>query len=324
MPPLFVVFASRSRRTLSLAALLAVLPLLAGCGSQLQKTLQVQSTLKEAKRHAQVDPDDKQARQWADKAIAIAPNDPATYFGDPNALTPDVPHGVADVFSSVGDDAALCDYMQQAITKFPQDYRAYQLLADAQGRLGRTVELQTTGAKLVPILIQKMKTPNATNIEDLTLALAQAYFDSGDAVSGVATCQKAIQAYPSSPTPLNNLAYSYAVANANLPEALGLAQKAIALAQKQSTNNGDADAELATYQDTLGWVQYRQGNYKEAELNLQEAASAVPRLPEVRYHLGTVYAAEGKTDAARAEFGHAVLLSPGYQAAQQALAALPK
>ncbi len=320
MPLLFVI----SRRMLPLTGLVFLLFLLTGCGSQVQKTLQVQSTLTEAYRHAQVDPDDKQARQFADKAIAIAPNDPMTYFGDPSAATPGPQIGVAAVFQAVGDDAALADYMQQAIQKFPQDYRGYQLLADAQGRLGRTAERQATAEKLVPILTQKLKTPNATNIEDLTLALAQASFDSGDAVSGAATCQKAIQAYPTSPGPLNNLAYAYAVANTHLPEALLLAQKAIALAQKQGTNKDNGDEIIATYQDTLGWVQYRQGNYKEAEQNLLEAAGAVPRLPEVRYHLGMVYVAEGKTDAAHAEFGHAVLLSPGYQAAQQAMAALPK
>jgi Flp pilus assembly protein TadD len=307
-----------------LAGLLFLLPFLAGCGSKLQNALQVQSTLAEAYRHAQVDPDDKQARQWADKAIALAPNNPITYFGDPTVTTPGPEIGVATVFQAVGDDAALADYMRQAVQKFPNDDRGYQLLVDADGRLGRTAERQAIAAKLVPVLTQKLKTPGTTDIEELTAALAQAYFDSGDPVNGAATYQKAIQAYPTSPTPLNNLAYAYAVSNTHLAEALPLAQQAVTLAQKQSANSDTDDIEAATYQDTLGWVQYHQGNYKEAEQNLLEAASAVPRLPEVRYHLGAVYAAEGKTDAARAEFGHAVLLSPGYVDAQQALDKLPK
>jgi len=69
-------------------------------------------------------------------------------------------------------------------------------------------------------------------------------------------------------------------------------------------------------------VQYRLGDLKSAELNLQEAVSAIPRQPELRYHLGTVYAAEGKTDAARSEFTQALRISQGYLAAKQALAAL--
>ena len=170
------------------------------------------------------------------------------------------------------------------------------------------------------VLTKKVQTPGATDILDLTTALAQAYFDSGDPVSGAATYHKAIQAYPTEPTPPNNLAYAYATAGTNLPEALRLSQQAIALAAKKN----DGDEETATYQDTLGWVQYRLGNLPEAERNLQEAADALPRLPEVRFHLGTVYAAEGKTDAARTELSHALLLSPGYAAAKQALDQLPK
>ena len=317
-------FFAQSRRIPKLAGLLFLLLFLTGCGSKLQNALEVQSTLAEAYRHAQVDPDDKQARQWVDKAIALAPNNPVTYFGDPTVTTPGPEIGVATVFQAVGDDAALVDYMQQAVQKFPNDDRGYQLLVDAEGRLGRTAERQATAAKLIPLLTQKLKTPGAMDIEDLTVALAQAYFDSGDPVSGDATYQKAIQAYPRSPTPLNNLAYAYAVSNTHLAEALPLAQQAVTLALKKNADPDTDDTEVAGYQDTLGWVQYRQGNYKEAEQNLLEAASNIPRLPEVRYHLGAVYAAEGKTDAARAEFGHAVLLSPGYVDAQQALDKLPK
>jgi Flp pilus assembly protein TadD len=317
-------FFVKSRWIPKLAGMLFLLSFLAGCGSKLQNAIEVQSTLSEASRHAQVDPDDKQARQWADRAIALAPNNPITYFGDPTVTTPNPEIGVAFVFQAVGDDTALVDYMRQAVQKFPNDDRGYQILIDADGRLGRTAERQVIAAKLIPLLTQKLRTPGTTGIEELTVALAQAYFDSGDPVNGAATYQKAIQAYPTSPTPLNNLAYAYAVSNTHLAEALPLAQQAVTLAQKQSANADMDNIEVAGYQDTLGWVQYRQGNYKEAEQNLLEAASAVPRLPEVRYHLGTVYAAEGKTDAARAEFGHAVLLSPGYVDAQQALDKLPK
>ncbi len=309
------------RRTLPFAALLLLLPpLLVGCGSKAMTTQKVQDTLAEAARHAQVDPDDKQARVWADKAIALAPNDPATYFGDPAAAFPPEQNGVAAVFGDVGDDAALADYMPQAIAKFPNDERGYQILADAQGRLGRTAAQKATASKLILVLSKKRQSPGATDILDTTTALAQAYFDSGDPINGAATYQKAIQAYPTEPTPPNNLAYAYATAGTNLPEALRLSQQAMALAAKKN----DDDLETATYQDTLGWVEYRLGKFQDAEMNLQEAADALPRLPEIRFHLGTVYAAEGKTDAARTELSHALLLSPGYAAAKQALDHLPK
>jgi len=308
------------RRALFLVLPLALLPTLSGCGTQAQNAINVQNMLLEAERHAQVDLDDKQARVWADRAVAVAPHDPDTYVGAREASPVEPLLNISVVFAEVGDDAALADYMGQAATKFPDNYRPLQLLAVAQGRLGREAERKATATKLAALLTKKLATPGAQDIEDLTLARAQAYWDAGDAASGTAEGQKAIHAYPADPTPLNNLAYAYAVANVNLPQALALAQQALALARKKNAD----ELNLATYQDTLGWVQHRLGDDKDAEQNLQEAASTYPRLPEVRYHLGTVYAAEGKTDAARSEFGHAVLLAKDYLAAKQALATLPK
>ena len=316
--------AALRRRALPLA-LFAALAALAGCGTKVQNAIKVQETLSECLRDAQVYPDDKKARSLADSAIAIDPNNRTTYFGDrePNAAVPQL--SLAAIFGEfgVGDDPALADYMTQAIQKFPDDERGYQLLIEADTRLGRDTDRQARAKALIPLLTAKIHKPGATSVTDLqtlTTGLAQAYWDSGDAVNGAATDQKAITAYPAQPDPLNDLAYEYAVTNTHLPEALALAQKAIALARKASLS----DEEIAMYQDTLGWVQYRQGHLGEAEATLQEAAGALPRLPELRYHLGTVYAAEGKTDAARAEFGHAVLLSQGYAAAKAALESLPK
>jgi len=314
------------RRLVPACLLLLLLPpLLAGCGKSLT-TAKVQDTLAEALRRAQVDPDDKGARRYVDSAIALAPNDPATYFGDPGGAVPEI--GVAAVFEAVGDDPALIDYMTQAVQKFPDDYRGGQLLVDALGRQGRTAEKRAAAANLVALLTKKLQAPGVANIPTLTASLARAYFDAGDAANGAAQYKKVISAYPALSSypndlgPYNGLAYGYAEANTHLPEALGLAQKALALVQQSSSNT--KDEEIPAVQDTLGWVQHRMGDDKNAEQNLLEAVGTDPREPELRFHLGTVYAAEGKTDAARAEFGHAVLLCPGYAAAQQALDGLPK
>ena len=313
------------RAALRAGLFLLTLPLLffaVGCGTQAQNAIKVQEDLEEAQQHLQVDPTDTQARQCADRAIAVAPRDPETYFGSltPNPNNPLPQISVVAVFAAAGDNPALADYMTQAVQKFPGDERGYLILAQTQGQLGQTAAQKATAAQLAALLTKKLHTPGVPDIENLTVSLAQAQIDSGDAADGAATYQKAIQAYPTEPTPPNNLAYAYAVSGTHLPEALALAQKAITLAQKK----GATDTEIAGYQDTLGWVQYHQGNYAAAEQNLLQAANALPRLAEVRYHLGLVYIAEGKTDAARAELGHAVLLAQGYAAAQQAFDTLPK
>ena len=304
------------------ALLLLLLPLLTGCGSKAVTAAKVQDALMEAYQRATVGTDDKEARKFADSAVAIAPNDPVTYFGDASSTPPQL--GVAAVFAQVGDDPALIDYMTQAIRKFPDDERGYQILGSAQERQGRTADRRATAAREVAILAKKLQKPGATDIEDLKLSQAQAYFDAGDAATGAATYQKVIQAYPKDWNPPNNLAYAYAVTNTHLPEALSLAQTGLALAQKGTAGQPDdvKEEDVAGVQDTLAWVQYRQGDYKDAEQDLLDAVSFDPRRPEMRFHLGSVYAAEGKTDAARAELGHAVLLAPGYAEAEAALKAL--
>lgn len=303
-------------------AALLLAGLLAGCGTQAQNALKVQENLSEAQQSLQVKPTDAEARQCADRAIAVAPQVPTTYFGPDAAASSNLPAplSIDAVFTDAGDIPAVAAYMTQATQKFPGDERGFQRLAQAQGILGQTAAEKATSAQLVALLNKKLHTPGATNLDNLTVALAQAYFDAGDIVNGTAAYKKAIQAYPTLPLPANNLAYAYAVRGTNLPEALALAHQAIALAQKQNAS----DMEIAMYQDTLGWVQYHQGDYAGAEQNLLQAADAMPREAEVRYHLGLVYAAQENTDAARSELGHAVLLAQSYAAAQQALDTLPK
>lgn len=311
------------RAALSGAALLLA-GLLAGCGTQVQNALKVQEDLSEAQRHVQVDRTDTQARQCADQAIAVAPQDAATYFG-PDAAAASGGDAltllsIASVFASTGDTPAVAAYMAQATQKFPSDERGFVLLSQAQKTLGQTAAEKATSAQLVSLLNKKIHTPGATNLDGLYEELGQAYFDAGDTVNGAATFMKAIQAYPTNPGLPNDLAYNDALRGTNLPQALALAHQAITLAQKQNAS----DMDIALYQDTLGWVQYQQGDYAGAEQNLLQAADAMPREAEVRYHLGLVYAAQGNTDAARSELGHAVLLAQNYAAAQQALDTLPK
>ena len=325
-------FSLRRRLSLFQAGLLlpAVL-LLSGCGTQVRNALDVQNDLNESLRYAQLGDaqDETKARHWADLAVAVAPSNPDTYFGPrvPNPNDPLPPLSVYAVFAAVGDTPAVADYMTQAVQKFPNDERGYELLADAQNKLGQTAARKATAAKLAALLSAKLKAPGATDIQALTNALAQAYFDAGDTVNGTATYKKAIQAYPADSDAMNGLAYAEALRGIALPEALGLARQAVALAQKKA-DAADATAAdqdtLAGYQDTLGWVLYQQDSYAEAEQNELEAANELPRLAEIRYHLGLIYVAEGKMDAAQSELRHATLLSQGYAAAQQALDSLPK
>jgi tetratricopeptide (TPR) repeat protein len=52
------------------------------------------------------------------------------------------------------------------------------------------------------------------------------------------------------------------------------------------------------FKDTLGWIQYRRGEYRAAASLLEKAVEALPDLPLARYHLGKTYVALNEPDKA--------------------------
>ena len=316
-------FALRIHVLLLLSAL--SLTALTGCGSQVQNTLKVQTDLNEAFRQAQIG-QTAQARQWADRAIAVDPSTLSTYV-----ITDATQEGgltVSGIFAETGDETTLRDYMKQAAAKFPNDYRPLVLLDQAYGMLGDIPNQKATATTLAALLEKRIVTPGSVNDEEKTLALAQAYCDAGNLTKGAADYQAVINAKPNDTEAYNDLAYAYAVADStpNLPQALALAQRALALAAKLAPTNlrpqEQIDLEISAYRDTLGWVQYRMGDYPNALANVQAAINVIPREAGERYHLGMIYKALHQPDAARAELTHATLLAQGYADAQRELNAL--
>ena len=56
------------------------------------------------------------------------------------------------------------------------------------------------------------------------------------------------------------------------------------------------------FQDTYGWLQYRQGNIDEALEYLEPAATALRDDPIVQFHLAKAYLSAGRDDDALAQF----------------------
>jgi tetratricopeptide (TPR) repeat protein len=124
----------------------------------------------------------------------------------------------------------------------------------------------------------------------------------------------------------NNLAWLYALyGKGNLDEAVRLAQSAV-----------QANPEVSSFVDTLGWVYYKKGLYGAATEQLKKAVSvdeiaarrnnSTPS-PTYHYHLGAALAAKGEKAAARREIENALRLSekapfPEADEARKALATL--
>lgn len=100
---------------------------------------------------------------------------------------------------------------------------------------------------------------------------------------------------------LNNVGYVYADAGVRLQQALALTQEAVRMAP-------DSGVIL----DSLGWAQYRLGQYDNAAFVL-ERALRLQRPPdaEIYYHAGTVHARMGRLRLAREELRRALALRDG-------------
>jgi tetratricopeptide (TPR) repeat protein len=67
--------------------------------------------------------------------------------------------------------------------------------------------------------------------------------------------------------------------------------------------------DIPAFQDTYGWIAYRQENYAEALEYLQPAAQGLPNNPLVQYHLGMTLVAVGRTEEARTQLERALELA---------------
>jgi tetratricopeptide (TPR) repeat protein len=105
----------------------------------------------------------------------------------------------------------------------------------------------------------------------------------------------------------NALGYSMAERNVRLPEALSLIDKA----QKMAPDD-------PFIMDSMGWVQYRMGNLKEAEAQLRKAYS-LRSDPEIAVHLGEVLWQEGRKADAQKLWRDARLKDPKNDALKSTL-----
>lgn len=88
------------------------------------------------------------------------------------------------------------------------------------------------------------------------------------------------------------------------------------------------DTDIPPFQDTYGWIAYRQGNFEEALIYLEPAAAGLPDNALVQYHLGMTYAALDRTEDAAETLARAIALAgpdttlPQMQVAQETLTTL--
>ncbi len=128
----------------------------------------------------------------------------------------------------------------------------------------------------------------------------------------MALLQEGLLLYPAAHRLLNFIAYSWAVENTRIPEALAAVQRALEL-----------DADNPAYLDTRGWIHFRMGQFDAALADTSRALTLYGNDPEILNHLGAIHAARGEADLAiqawQAAVRHGAPTSPAVLSATAAL-----
>jgi tetratricopeptide (TPR) repeat protein len=192
-----------------------------------------------------------------------------------------------------------------AVAKQPANVVGYRALADyyiAQKNYDEALKVINAGLKQQP-----------DNFA-LHLALADILERSGNYDGAIAEYENLLNKDSGSMVIANNLASLLAdhrTDKASLDRAMQLAT----MLQKSP---------LPQFKDTLGWVRYREGDYKAALPLLDDAATALPN-PLVHYHLGMAYLSIGQPAKASEQFKLALAQAPADRGLEEQIrAALAK
>jgi tetratricopeptide (TPR) repeat protein len=117
----------------------------------------------------------------------------------------------------------------------------------------------------------------------------------GQAEKAEAEFRRALEVNPKSGAVLNYLGYMLAERGLRLEEAVAFIRRAL-----------DEEPHNAAYLDSLGWAYFKMSRFAEAEEFLRQAAERSTRDPEIRDHLGDLYAKTGRLDMAIAEWERAL------------------
>ena len=238
-----------------------------------------------------------EARRVLDEALAETPDDVTLRLTD------------AELLANGGDLGTAEERLRAIVADAPDSElaaRALYVLLRAQDRQDEATEV------LQAAIDRQPQSPTLTWIRASELERA------GDIDGAIALYEGLYEANSGNEVVANNLA---SLISSHRDDAESLA-RAETIARRLR------DSAQPAYQDTYGWIVYRQGNFAEAETYLAAAAEGLPDDPTVQAHYGLVLVALERTEPARAALTRALELGGDRpfaqsQEARAALDALP-
>jgi tetratricopeptide (TPR) repeat protein len=179
--------------------------------------------------------------------------------------------------------------LQEIIKKDPDDQEAIVAL----GNVMRARKQYAEAAEVYSRAIDKLKNPTRQNWS-LYFYRGNAYERAKDWPKAEKDLEKALELFPDQPQVLNYLGYSWVDQGINLDKGLKMVRRAVEL----RPNDG-------YIVDSLGWAQYRLGNYEAAVDALERAIELKPEDPVLNDHLGDAYWKVGRELEARFQWRHA-------------------
>jgi tetratricopeptide (TPR) repeat protein len=201
----------------------------------------------------------------------------------------------AFMLTTLGRKEAGAQAWREALQIAPDDAGANTALA------GLLME-EERFADAIPYLENAAKTDPSTAAQ---VRLGTAYLHAGQSERGSAVLESILDKNANS-VAFNDVAYELAEANTSLPKALEYAQRAVDEQERRSHDvklatllkeDLDCTVKIASFWDTLGWVEFRLGHLDRAERYLN-AAWLLSQMAVVGDHLGQVYEQEKQTEKA--------------------------
>lgn len=225
------------------------------------------------------------------------------------------------LYVSQGKSEEAIKFLEEIVAAAPENYPAYLLIAQLQSASGNTDEA---------IKIYEKVISESPQYESSYYALFTNYVRNRDFVAAQNILDRGLKAIPNNYTLMMSQAGLYEIQE-QYKEAISVYEEILKarpnvdvvannLASLMSTIYDDEEnlrlaytyakrfrsSSVPHFQDTLGWIHYKLGEFELATELLEDAVEKLPDFGTLRYHLGMSYLAENRKDKAKEEFSQAV------------------
>jgi len=207
---------------------------------------------------------------------------------------------LSSVFLGNNNFQEMATVLESALEVLPDDFRVNFFLGVAYSRLGRDADAVR--------VLERARSIDPENVDALS-QLALVYDGMGRYAESDSLYELAIGVDPENDLVLNNYGYSLAERGVRLEEALEMASRAI-----------EAQPENPSYLDTIGWIFFRLGRYREAERYVREAIEKGEDNAVVYEHLGDIYFKLDQPDRAMEHWNMALELDEDNTALREKIA----